>query len=94
MRSIPLERRLVLKTHLRSRLHDQLAHFLQVPVQTLDAGRGHVNRSTYLGSLDSLADQRFLDGIVDTICRENMARHCPEVTGARSVQALWRDAIV
>ncbi len=85
---IPPERRLILRTHELNRSHRCLAEFLQIPIDSLDARNGYLNRSTWSGKIDSLVDPARLGGMVATICGENMARYFPEVTDMEHVYTL------
>ena len=86
---IPIERRLILRTHELNRSHRCLAEFLQIPIDSLAAGDVHLNRSTWSGKIDSLVKRSCLNEMVATICGENMARYFPEVTQMEQVYTLW-----
>jgi hypothetical protein len=78
---IPPERRLILRTHEIGQSHQRLAEFLQIPVVSLDGRNGHLNRSTWVGKIDSLVEQSYLNERITAICGENLARYFPESTG-------------
>jgi hypothetical protein len=86
---LPQERRLVLRTHELNQSHSEIARFLDLPVESLDARRGYVNRSTWSGRLDSLVDRSCMDDSVRRVCGRNMARYFPEVSGIEDVPKLW-----
>lgn len=92
MAAIPSDRCLVLRTHELSRSHAILADFLEVPVETLDTGKGHQNRSTWSHRLESFVDPVYLEECVRSVSGENMARHFPEVRGRADVPSLWSSA--
>ena len=91
-RSIPADRRLVLRTHELARSHRQLADFLEIPVDSLDVGRGHQNRSTWPDRIESLVDQAYIDEMVQSICADNLALHFPEIRSAQDASRLWEAA--
>jgi hypothetical protein len=72
---IPPDRRLILRTNELNQSHQQLADFLQIPVEQLDASNGHLNRATWSGGFDSLVERGYLDEMVAERCGENMARY-------------------
>lgn len=72
---IPPDRRLILRTNELNQSHQQLADFLQIPVEQLDASNGHLNRATWSGGFDSLVERGYLDEMVAETCGENMARY-------------------
>ncbi len=80
---IPPSRRLILKTHELGRSHQQLADFLQIPVDRLDISNGHINRGTWSDRIESLVDRRYLVGMVSAVCEENMAHHFPTLPASR-----------
>ena len=86
---IPEDRRLVLRTHELARSHARLADFLKIPLDTLDAGSGHQNRSTWADRIESLVNPAYVDDMVQSICADNMARYFPEVRSAQDVPGLW-----
>ncbi|MDE3259686.1 MAG: hypothetical protein OYM47_17790 [Gemmatimonadota bacterium] len=90
--SIPPDRRLVIRTHELARSHRRLADFLRIPVDTLDAGSGHQNRSTWHERIESLVDPSYIADMVQSICADNMARYFPEVRNAQDVPGLWKAA--
>ncbi len=90
--SIPPDRRLVIRTHELACSHRRLADFLQIPVDTLDAGSGHQNRSTWHERIESLVDPSYVADMVQSICADNMARYFPEIESAQDVPALWEAA--
>ena len=77
--SIPPQRRLILRTHELGRSHQQLADFLEIPVEGLETRNGHLNRGTWAGRLESMVERAYLNQMVGSICGENMAHHFPEV---------------
>lgn len=91
-RQIPEDRRLVIRTHELTRSHRRLADFVQIPVDTLDAGSGHQNRSTWHERIESLVNPAYIDDMVQSICADNMARYFPEIRSAQDVPALWEAA--
>ncbi|MCY3766406.1 MAG: hypothetical protein OXH06_13400 [Gemmatimonadetes bacterium] len=90
--SIPPDRRLVIRTHELARSHRRLADFLQIPADTLDAGSGHQNRSTWHERIESLTDPAYIADMVQSICADNMARYFPEVRSIQDVPGLWETA--
>lgn len=76
---LPPQRRLVLRTHELNRSYSRLADFLEVPLESLDSERGHLNRSTWSGRLDSLLDAAYVNDSIGRICGENMARLFPDL---------------
>lgn len=88
-RQVPPDQRLVIRTHELARSHRRLADFLQIPVDTLDTGSGHQNRSTWHERIESLVDPAYIDESVQAICADNMARYFPEIRSAHDVPALW-----
>jgi len=88
-RALPSERRLVLRTHELNQSHSRLAGFLHIPIESLDTQRGHLNRSTWSGRLDSLIDGTYLNDMVGQVCSDNMARYFPGVSGIGDVSSLW-----
>ena len=91
-RSIPADRRLVLRTHELARSHGRLADFLQIPEDSLDAGNGHQNRSTWPDRIESLVDPSYIDEMVQSICADNLALHFPEIRSAQGASRLWEAA--
>jgi hypothetical protein len=87
--SIPPGRCLILETHELNRSHQQLANFLECPVDSLDVRNGHVNRGTWSDRLDSLVDRSYLVEMVSSICGEQMARHFPGVASVDDAYQLW-----
>ena len=53
-RILPQERRLVLRTHELNQSYSAIAEFLQIPLESLHTQRGHLNRSTWSGRVESL----------------------------------------
>ncbi len=88
-RSIPADRRLVLRTHELARTHQRLADFLRIPVDSLDVGSGHLNRSTWSDRIESFVDPTYISDMIQSICGDNMALHFPELRGVRDVSRLW-----
>jgi hypothetical protein len=88
-RVLPLERRLVLRTHEIGRSYSQLAEFLQIPLASLDPQSGHLNRSTWAGRLDSLLNVTYVAEMIGRICGDNMARYFPDVSGIEDISKLW-----
>ncbi len=86
---IPLNRRLILRTHELHGSHQQLADFLQIAVDNLDIRNGHVNRGTWSGRVETLVDRSYLVEMVNSIACDNMARHFPEVAGVDDAYKLW-----
>ena len=86
---IPEDRRIILRTHELARSHPRLADFLEIPLDTLDAGSGHQNRSTWQAGIESLVDPGYIDTMVQSICADNMNRYFPEVRNAQDVPGLW-----
>lgn len=84
LRSIPAERRLVLRTHELDASHRLLADFLGIPVGSLDASRGHRNRGQPTEPLTSVVACGYIDEMVRSICGANMARHFPEFGSAQA----------
>ena len=78
---IPPTRRLILKTHAIKRSHRQIADFLKIPEESLDAGSGHLNRSTWKERLDSLVDRAYLEEVVGSVCGDTLTLYFPEVAG-------------
>ena len=88
-RVIPPEKRLILRTHELNLSHQQLADFLQISKDSLDAQHGHLNRSTCPEEMHALWARGHLNQMVAMMCSDNMARYFPEVTGMENVDALW-----
>jgi hypothetical protein len=88
-RALPSERRLVVRTHELNQSYSRLAAFLQIPLESLDAKSGHLNRSTWSGRLDSLVEQSFLNDMVAKVCGDNMSRYFPSVSGIEDISTLW-----
>jgi len=88
-RILPQERRLILRTHELNRSYSAIAEFLQIPLESLDTQKGHLNRGTSLGQLESLVDRTYVDDTVRRVCGDNMFRHFPEVSGIQDVRKLW-----
>ncbi len=91
-RQIPEDRRLLIRTHELACSHRRLADFLRIPVDTLDAGSGHQNRSTWNERIESLVSPAYIDDMVQSICADNMARFFPEVRNIQDVPTLWEAA--
>jgi hypothetical protein len=91
-RILPRARRLVLRTHELNQSNSSIAEFLEIPLDSLDTQRGHLNRSTWSGQLESLVDRTYVDETVHRVCGDNLARHFPEVSGIEDVSKLWGDA--
>jgi hypothetical protein len=89
-RNLQRDRWLILRTHELNQSYLRLGEFLQIPVESLDVRRGHLNRSTWSGQLDSLFDRKYLDDMVWQVCGDNMVRYFPEVSGVEDVSKLWR----
>ena len=83
------DRRLMLRTHELARSHRRLADFLEIPLDTLDAGKGHQNSSTWQDGIESLVDPGYIDTMVQSICADNLALHFPEIRSAQDVSRLW-----
>ena len=88
-RSIPADRRLVLRTHELSRVHQRLADFLGIPADSLDADSGHLNRGISSGRIESAVDPAYLEEMTRSICGANLARYFPEINSAEDVPRLW-----
>lgn len=91
LKSIPAERRLVLRTHELGASHERLAVFLGIPVSSLDAAGGHRNRGAPMERLASLVGPGYIDEMVQSICGANMARHFPGVDSSTDVHGLWAE---
>jgi Sulfotransferase domain len=87
---IPPSRRLILRTDELGRSHQQLADFLQIPVDGLSISNGHINRGTSSVRIESLVDRRYLVEMVRSICNDNMACYFPEVASAEDACQLWK----
>ena len=79
IRSIPADRRLVLRTNELGALHRRLAEFLGIPCDSLDVAQGHRNRGTRTESIESVVTPGYIDEMVQSICGANMALHFPEL---------------
>ncbi len=88
-RALPPGRRLILRTHELNQSYSALAGFLQIPRESLDTQRGHLNRSTWSGRLDSLVEGTYLNDMVGKVCGDNMSRFFPGVSGSEDVCQLW-----
>ena len=88
--AIPEPRRLVIRTHELDRDYQKLADFLGIPLESLDTGSGHLNRSTFTGSFDTLVDPGHVHAVVQSTCGDNMRRLFPEVRDRNDVSTLWR----
>jgi hypothetical protein len=88
-RILPQERRLVLRTHELNQSYSAIAEFLQIPLESLDTQKGRLNRSTWLGQLESLVDRTYVEDTIRRVCGHNMACHFPEVSGIEDVRKLW-----
>jgi hypothetical protein len=75
---IPVERRLILRTHELGSSHEVLADFLRIPLGSLDAGRGHLNRRTWTDSIDSLLDRKYLHEQIISECGKEIETYFPE----------------
>ena len=91
LKSIPAERRLVLRTHELGASHRRLAGFLGIPVTSLDVAHGHRNRGAPMERLASLVAPGYIDEMVQSICGTNMTRHFPEVGSSSDVPGLWAE---
>lgn len=89
----PSPKHLVFRTHEFSRALRQTTEFLEIPAASLDALKIFLNRSTRSGKLDSLIGEEYLNEMEAQICEENMARHFPEVTDAKSAYHLWNNSV-
>jgi hypothetical protein len=67
----------------------RLAEFLQIPLESLDKQRGHLNRSTWSGPLNALVEGTYLNDLVGEICGDHIARYFPGVSGLEDVSRLW-----
>jgi len=88
-KSLPRERRLLLRTHELDRSGCQLAEFLQIPSESLNTRQGHLNRSSWMGRVQSMVDGAYLSDMVGQICGVNMTCHFPEISGIEDVGPLW-----
>ena len=88
--SIPPERRLLLRTHELALSHSKLAGFLEIPLESIDSDNGHLNRSTWVETIESLVGRSYLDEMVHSICGDNMACYFPEIGSAEDVPNLWQ----
>jgi len=86
---IPPNRRLILKTHELGRSHQQIADFLQIPVDSLDILHGHVNRGAETDRVAPLIDCGYVTEMVESICGENTAHYFPELAGFNDAYKLW-----
>lgn len=75
---IPAPRRLILRTHEIPGAHRALADFLDIPVDTLDVSRNHLNRNSWDGVLDDLVDPAWVREVVTTECEPERTRYFPE----------------
>ena len=89
IRSIPAERRLVLRTNKLGTSHRRLAGFLGIPVSSLDRANGHRNRGVPMEPITSIVVPGYIDELVHSICGVNMARYFPELGSATDVPGLW-----
>ena len=89
IRSIPAERRLVLRTNKLGASHRRLAGFLGIPVSSLDRANGHRNRGVPMEPIISIVVPGYIDELVHSICGVNMARYFPELGSATDVPGLW-----
>ena len=77
---VPPERLLVVRTPDIGRSLPQMAGFLSIPAETLDAGHAHEFRSEKkLGLLDQL-DRAYLESKIEAHCRPLLDRFFPEIT--------------
>ena len=76
--AIPTDRRLVLRTHELAASRRRLAAFLQVPEDSIDIGKAHLNRATGSNLMGQLIDRTYRDEMIHAICRDNMLRFFPE----------------
>ena len=91
--SIPVDRRLVLRTHELDSSHQRLAEFLRIPVGSLDSTSGHRNRGTWSERIESLVEPVFIDDMVHSLCGANMMLHFPELGSIHDVSSLWADRV-
>ena len=68
IRSIPVDRRLVLRTNELGASHRRLAEFLGIPVNSLDIAHDHRNRGTPMEPVTSLVAPGYIDEMVYSIC--------------------------
>ena len=90
IRSIPPERRLVLRTNELGASHQRLAGFLGIPVNSLDVARGHRNRGASAEPLAHVVAPGYIDEMVHSICGANMARYFPSI--ADRLPRPWMEA--
>jgi len=86
---IPVERRLILRTHEFGSSHQQLAEFLRIPVEKLNHENAHMNRSTWSARIESLVKGEYLTEMVNATCGDNMTRYFPEVPRFEKARKLW-----
>ena len=89
-RVIPPHRRLILRTHELAVSQQRLAAFLQIPEDSIDLGRAHLNRAGGSGPVESLIDRAYLKEMIQAICGDNMSSCFPELEAgnrARHVDA-------
>ena len=89
--SIPVDQRLMLRTHELDSSHQRLAEFLQIPVGSLDSASGHRNRGTWSERIESLVEPAYIDDMVHSLCGANMQLHFPEIGSIHDVSRLGAD---
>ena len=67
----------VLGTHELAFSGQRLAAFLQIPEDSIDLRKAHLNRASGFGSMARLIDRTYLDEMVHAICGDNMSRYFP-----------------
>ena len=90
-RVIPPHRRLILRTHELALSRQRLAAFLQLPEDSIDLGRAHLNRAGGSGPIETLVDRAYLKERIQAICGDNMSSYFPELEAenrARHVDAV------
>ena len=68
----------MLRTHELALSGERLAAFLQIPEDSIDFGKAHLNRAGGFRSMERLIDRNYLEEMIHAICRDNMSRYFPE----------------
>jgi hypothetical protein len=77
--TVPKDRLLVLKTHEITQRMDEIAAFLDIPKETIAAKNSHSHKAKKDFSLLTKIDRDFLEGKVETYCRELMGKYFPRI---------------
>jgi len=88
---IPVDCRLIVRTHEFTAGLPAIAAFLGVAAEELDCDQCQLNQGTWEGRIADYVDTDLVESVVNRTCRHTMSQHFPEVGGLEDAYRLWSE---